>query len=122
MPREFRGSLDNIIFRPGTLVGQLTARTKRPGLTEHAVARRDLERYYSLLDPTDIVISKSGLETLKHLVEKGQTSNLDKIRLLSTEAEKAGDISLATKLENMTPFELITLVDATEKLIIDKGE
>lgn len=122
MPRKYRGDLDNVVFRPGNLVGQLTARTNRPALTEHAVAKRDLERYYSLLDPTDIMISKSGLETLKLIVQRVQTINLDKIRLLSAEAEEAGDTALATKLENMTPFELITLIDATEKLIIDKGE
>ena len=118
MPRKYKGNLHNICFRAGTLIGQLTARTKRPALTEHAVARRDLERYYSLLDPTDIMISKSGLETLKRIVETGKTNNLDKIRLLSAEAEEAGDTALATKLGNMTPFELITLVDAVERLVV----
>jgi len=119
MPRKYKGSLDNIVFRPAALIDPISERTSRTaGLTEHAVARRDLERYYYALDTSSVKLDEAELELLERVVEEGDYGNLDKLKLLYTEVADAGDVDLAMRIQKMSPVELVNLIDALERIVI----
>ena len=133
MKPTYKGTLHNIVLAPteGT-VAPLAERANRPSLTEHGVARRDLERYYwiisqlysrystSITDTVEIEVKGKELKMLERMIREGKTATADDLRLLWAEVAESGDAELAVRLRDMEPCELVKLVDYVERGLIEK--
>ena len=122
MKPTYSGTLHNIVMAPteSTVVPLVARANRSKGLTEHGVAKRDLERLYWILGTDKVFVAKSDRVMLERMVREGKTATADDLRLLWAEVAGAGDAELAVRLRDMEPCELVKIVDYVEREIIEK--
>ena len=92
--QKYKGNLVNINFRPtNDLDRELVSRSCRPKLTEHQVAKRDLERYYYVLNVMDNPLDEDQTAAVAAALAKG-----NRISLLWAEVADLGHTALALEL------------------------
>jgi hypothetical protein len=117
---------DQIAFRADAdLLSQLAPRTGRQDTSEHTIARRDLARYYTLLESVSLEISDAEFNLLCEVVAT------DDFRLLSAIVTAApvdvqdgygvNATEVGKRLEAMENLQLLALLDAIERYRIEYG-
>lgn len=111
---------DQIAFRSVDLLPSLTCRTDRCETSEHTIARRDLLRYYALLEDSMPEVSEKELAFLCEVVTTDDHRQFldDVLNASNGTAEKHGvntsDLSL--RLRKMNLCQVLALLDTVERL------
>lgn len=120
------GTTDHVIFRPGEINDDLTAR--RGSAPAGGIARRDLERYYALLraelGTVDLSEGEASLvcDANNGVFWESMTAHLlwagvsDAIRLEELDTKWGVDgPALVEKLRALTPAQTLAIIDAGER-------
>lgn len=117
----------NLVFRAGAVLEPLVkARTDRGAdMTEHAVAKRDLERYYAILTDTHkLTFTPEEAALMEYILEQGEPVNYRILWAEVAEADKrfglsyrfkADGLALAKRIRDLHTAELWATLDALER-------
>ena len=110
---------DQIAFRSIDLLPHLEVRTDRCETSEHTVARRDLLRYYRLLDDSMPQVSEDELAFMCEVVSNDDYQHVcDEVAGAPADVEDRYGVNadeLVVRLREMNPWQVMALLDAVER-------
>jgi hypothetical protein len=119
--RKYTDKVVNVNFRPtDELVESLACRSARPKVTEHSVARRDLERFYWAVENDTHKFTLEEAMAVSTVIRSGMINDTSDLALVWAYVADNGEIDVALKLRKADPWYIVRLVDMVERKLLER--